>query len=490
MREELGTESGPASSTPLLEASQSQNVLWMRWVAMLWAWSVLFHNGKTNDWIDYPADIMTTAAAMAVLFTRGRVTAFGFLLVAQLANFMVRLPNVSNHTVLAAIAAATMLVGIGWVAWERRGTTFDARRWIRLAIPAVRVEFLLLYFWVVFHKLNRDFVDPEWSAAVEHLENLSLTLNKLGLPGIPMIPLTEHSAIWGTLIVEAAIPLLLLLPATRLYGIGIGLAFHFVLGVEDFYDFTALMYAGLFLFLPIGMIDQVDASFQRLLRYGRRLWSFAPPVFWASFLLVVAFANLDGGVVNSFRVFKVLWFLWSIGFFAVLVPVLWAERRRTRPCRLGPLLRPAHAVLLVFPLLVVVNGACPYLGLKTRSVFAMFSNLRTENGTTNHFLVPPTTQLFGFQRDIVLILESSDPILQNLADERIAKPFFNLRSFVSRSAAAGGSGMVLKYQRGDQVFETLNAEEDPVLSQPYPYLTRKLLLFGGINDGPRQSNRH
>ena len=49
----------------------------------------------------------------------------------------------------------------------------------------------------------------------------------------------------------------------------------------------------------------------------------------------------------------------------------------------------------------VLNGAAPYLGIKSQSTWTMFSNLRLENGSSNHFLVPASFQIFGELIEIV-----------------------------------------------------------------------------------------
>ena len=62
---------------------------------------------------------------------------------------------------------------------------------------------------------------------------------------------------------------------------------------------------------------------------------------------------------------------------------------RQRPAARGrtACLRPHHAVFLLVPLLVVVNGFTPYLELKTGYGWNMYSNLRTVDGESNHLLV-------------------------------------------------------------------------------------------------------
>lgn len=60
-------------------------------------------------------------------------------------------------------------------------------------------------------------------------------------------------------------------------------------------------------------------------------------------------------------------------------------------------------------LLVVLNAASPYLGLKTMYSIAMYTNLRTEPGLWNHLLVPESFRVFDLQDGLVQLVSSDDP---------------------------------------------------------------------------------
>ena len=89
-----------------------------------------------------------------------------------------------------------------------------------------------------------------------------------------------------------------------------------------------------------------------------------------------------------------------------------------------------HWSLMTVPVVVFFNGLSPYFGLKTENSFAMFSNLRTEGGVTNHFIVPADLQVFDFQKAVVEVVSSSDPGFQDLADEKQAIVLFEFRRLV------------------------------------------------------------
>jgi hypothetical protein len=57
------------------------------------------------------------------------------------------------------------------------------------------------------------------------------------------------------------------------------------------------------------------------------------------------------------------------------------------------------------------------VGLRTEGTIAMFSNLHTEGGLTNHLVIRQPATLFDYQRDVAMIRASSDPAMQRLADK-------------------------------------------------------------------------
>ena len=78
----------------------------------------------------------------------------------------------------------------------------------------------------------------------------------------------------------------------------------------------------------------------------------------------------------------------------------------------GHSFRPISPVFWVLPALLVFDGINPYLGLKTDTAFAMYSNLRSEGGRTNHLIWRHPLDLGNYQEDLVQIVESNDPPLK------------------------------------------------------------------------------
>jgi hypothetical protein len=169
-----------------------------------------------------------------------------------------------------------------------------------------------------------------------------------------------------------------------------------------------------------------------------------------------------------------LWGLYSAGL--ILLFVLLPKEPPARPAFS---FRP-WPVLLV-PLLAGLNGCSPYLGLKTETAFAMYSNLRTEGGQSNHLLVPAGVQLFGFQRDLVEIKDSSSGFLAGLARRKLMLPFFEVRALLQQHPNTS-----LTYER----HAGPNASPGAQLRQPIPWPLRRLLYFRPVAHSGRQPCFH
>jgi hypothetical protein len=195
------------------------------------------------------------------------------------------------------------------------------------------------------------------------------------------------------------------------------------------------------------------------------------------------------GIVATKLMFRDMFRAFSIAWWILPLPIgiaAWTMRRERLQQPAARSLLAVGPVLAIFPLLVVLNGACPYLGSKTETAFAMYSNLRTEGGATNHLLLPRPLALFDYQTDLVQIESSSDAVLSDLAREGHPVPFYVLRKRVNEVASAGATGIAIQYTRAGQTSSTTAAERDPELSRAPSYLERKLLRFRTIL--PRDAN--
>jgi hypothetical protein len=170
-----------------------------------------------------------------------------------------------------------------------------------------------------------------------------------------------------------------------------------------------------------------------------------------------------------------LLYLFPLGLYAWL---WYRERRYFEPSEHS--FSPIPVLFWVFPALLIFDGINPYLGLKTDTAFAMYSNLRSEGGTTNHLIWRHPLDLANYQEDLVQIVDSSDPALKAAAKRGWPLPFFDLRRRISSLAKEGGKNISVSYVRNGQLVQVEKAELDPELATRPPLLERKLLLFRAI----------
>ena len=103
----------------------------------------------------------------------------------------------------------------------------------------------------------------------------------------------------------------------------------------------------------------------------------------------------------------------------------------------------------------------PYLGLRTQTSFSMFSNLHTEDGMTNHLIVPSGIQLTNWQYDLVEIIDSNDPQLNWARDNNLLIVYLELRR--KRSIANPDFWVTFRRNGRNETFDAKKAETHSVL---------------------------
>jgi len=425
---------------------------------VLWALATLFHLVAKDPW---PAPVLSTllaAAALGLLHRPAAPHRLALLATLQLCESWTTAPFISNHWLFTGLVNLTILQAYARLAWAGRAFAIEPGALYRTFAPIVRLELIILYFFAVFHKLNADFLDPQTSCAV-HFYAAQLR----------SLPLAGAAPIYLTLAVETAIPLLLCCRPSRNAGILLGLLFHAALGfnpLSGFYNFSAMMFALLFLFSAW----RFDAGWPL-----QPLWGKGRPFFRKHFLAGGAVAvGLGVWVAAPAEWVRPLWGLYSAGLI-----LLFVLRPKASPTRPAFSLRPWPVLLM--PLLTGLNGCSPYLGLKTETAFAMYSNLRTEGGQSNHLLVPAGVQPFGFQRDLVAIKDASSGLLASLARRKLMLPFFEVRALLQEHPHTA-----LTYER----HAGPNAAPSAQLRQPIRWPLRKLLYFRPVAASGRQPCFH
>ena len=405
----------------------------------------------------WPLPLATAAMVPLLLFAAWRgATRWSFVtfLLVSTGYILWRFPDVANHVNLQLYVNAALLIALSVPArWLDHSGAMDRFNVIR---PVVQVAAVLTYVLAGFHKLNRDFFNPDVSCARPFLEGF------LVVAGSPIILMAALAAIiiaadaaWHRMparpgsrrILAAALAaaallgaatfllpsellwdrlrqsdrflisgmagavvawelgggLLLAVPRFQFPVVAFSWIMHAAFSFVGFIDFGATALALLLAFLPDHYFALLDRAPLRV--GGRALRRIHLYVFLN--LLTVVLTPIP--FVKAFLDHHIFQGLIHNGTTLILI---WPIIHELATRRLGlawrgfsiaaALRRPA---LLAFALLLLFHGLSGYLGMRTAGNFSMFSNLRTEGARSNHLLLGDNPlKIWSYQEDVVKIL--------------------------------------------------------------------------------------
>ena len=466
--------------------------------SVLWAVAAALHHLEARPLAGLP---LYPFVILLLLFPE-RLWAIAIFALTHGALLVLDLPSAANHSILALLMDGLLLIGCIQVAVAGGDPASGPRRlWAALRGP-VRATAAVVYFFAIFHKLNSSFFDPEVSCATSQLAK---TFGLHGLdawrPSVSALAFNIHL----TLATEIAILALLLWPRTSHVGALLGLLFHTALAWASFFDFATVIFAYYLFFFSWQSLET------RMKAIPRWAW---PCFLWAFGVLTATsfyFHGLRGdptlveGRLWSLRADTLICFSWMLMVWPLLLPLLataeaWREDHRWTG------VRPAWTI----PAIALLNGATPYLGLKTVANYSMFSNLRTEGGVTNHLLVPAGRFAFaGYQDDLARVgfvrrtppeswpwwvqvaggerwVRRNSRWVSALPDARV--PFAELRRTLQLWRKIGFTGVSLDYERQGERRMVEDAFADADLMRPMPLWERKLLAFRAVEDDGFESS--
>ena len=447
--------------------------------ALLWAmatllhilWPAVFLPGSVFTPSPPPLLAALVLAAVAVIARPASVWRLLALAAVQVGDVAYHLPFVSNHWLLSGFVSLALLAA-GAVLWLRAGrAAVQAAALYETVTPAVRGAVVVFYFFTFFHKLNADFLDPATSCAGTFFGHI------VGLAALPPLPAVVRPVIVATLVVEGVLTVGLAVPRWRRAACWLGAGFHVLLALDAlkfFYNFSAVMFALLWVCVPRSVAWGLLTS-RPTPAHGWKQWGRAA----GRYHFLAVYAVLVGLCwvfpAQSWQLaaygFTALW----LAFAAILLARAWGAGRACAPRMAPPPAIPRlAAVLLLLPVLVFVNGASPYLGVKLRSAWQMYSNLNVSAHGSNHYLIPASLDLGGFLADSVWIVAASDPWLHRHYGQTGARlTWFELRRYLVRQPDTR-----LLYVRAGHPPRVFGpTAQESALTTPPPWLLHKLLLF-------------
>lgn len=428
------------------------------WFARLWGVGIVAHLlanpavGRDGAGIRVAA-VVGGAAAIGLVLRPSDRRLLGLVSGLTLVHAFLEAPFIGNHWVLAAAISVAILVSLAQP---------DPWAWFA---PTARWMLLGFYAWAAFNKLNAGFFDPTTSCGLAYTNQL------LGSWGLPLVPAGGGAAVAsaaGTALVELSVPVLLMIPRTRRWGVMLGMAFHGLISFDldqHFFDFTSLLLALFGLFLADETAERLD---------GRvRLSGWVKGLVAGTLGVLVVVASVAPVTLVTIRLLETGMFVTWIPFLtwvlaAVFIEVVIRGGEASRELRLPSPGRVPAAVLVG---LVVLNGLTPYLELKTGYGWNMYANLVTAGGESNHFVIRRTFPLTDGNADPVMILATDDLGLAAYIDSGWALPERNLRHYLADRPEA-----TVTYEQAGVVRTGTGAE----LGERLPLWSEKLQLFRSI----------
>lgn len=406
---------------------------------------------------------------LAGIFSPRPLKFFIFLMAVSLIDSWQQMPTLSNHTILQNFFLLSVFIGF-IITWSRGENRSDFIDYVK---PCGRVLLLTMYFFGVFHKLNTDFLDPSVSCAVVLWQAMPYGLNEFDSLWM------RYITIYGALLVETAIFIMLLIGKLRPLGILLGVIFHSMLALSNyaFYaPFSMLTIVLHLFFLSDAEAHRIchSATFNRFIAKLRSPLGAIVTLIW--FGAIYALAH-----VEQYSSASTLW-LFLVAFLLYLLITnanfKFSEDQKFKLISKSWLIN-GISILFIF------NCLSPYFGLKSAQALNMFANLRLENGISNHIVLNKAPSPFGYLKDVVYITESSGSgYFQYIINENLYITYYDLLNKLERSPLAMVSYLRNGQQHTFQSSATLQNEIEQFL---HPRWFRKWLNFTPVDlQSPKQ----
>jgi hypothetical protein len=455
----------------------------------MWGAAMLFSLAGDRFMLLHRSGTLLFALSWAAIFVavtlivRPRFTQLLYVLAGlMVARYALLLPVASNNKTITLFMNSAILLFALQAAWsgrrdgELRELTYERMRVVARALLAV------MYFFGIFHKINTDFFDPTVSCAVALYDPLA---SGFGLAGNPI---GHQVAIWSTFIIETIT--LVALYWKRFFAVGLicGLMFHFVIPISTYswyMDFSSLVLALYMLSIPREVAATFFERVASIFRASRR--RFGALGLFLPFATIAAVALVTVGILAVraqhvgmlFQLYNSVWVLFWAIYGGVAMVLLTAVALDYLPWR-GVSAARQPLWVYALPLVLFLSCLSPYIGLKTESSIAMFSNLHTEGGQTNHLLFDKPPYLFDYQKDVVEIVATSSPALQNIAAHGDSMVWFQLWQHLRWNRQHW-----VTFRRDGVLHEKVTAATLAHLPKPN-LLERKFLLFKAVDfDRPK-----
>jgi hypothetical protein len=390
----------------------------------IWGLSIILYEIEEAPGIQNPLSFgLSVVALLAAVFITVRPKndlAWILLSVSISSQVLSMLPRINNHSVLFAILGVGIAASIIYSKILRRYRSTD---WLQENEPFIRLVFLLGYGAAAIAKLNYGFFNYQISCA-----------NSIATKVFSWLPfkIPFDSFVWLPYLVSASELFVffgLLFLRTRPWALVVASLFHFSLSLNYTaagLAFNPALLSMLVFFLPSSATNDLASVFKKLL-LSKIAKICLISLYGLALILVLVFWKIvpltSSILAPSFFIEVTVDAL----LFAAIIALAIRSRNEKIDTKFVSVPSPIASMVVV---ILVLNAAMPYLGGKTGATLSMYSNLRVEGGESNHFFLP-RLPIKTQQDDLVKIISSSSPRLENFAKKNILINFATLQQISS-----------------------------------------------------------
>ena len=363
-----------------------------QWQSFLWLFTLSFIYELAESWQNTGITLFVIACCFFAMYSKKkRVKTLLFTMVSfALFVFIFWFPVVANHLNLQLFVILNLLI----LAYR----DFSGKK-IKLIFAQQSLGLCLVatYFMSAVHKLNTDFFSPQFGCTTWMYSKANSWLNLGIIESLPEWFFVLSPYAYVCVLFSATIALVL--PGSyRAAGLIILFSLHSFLALIGFADFSAICFSFYILFIPKKVWSESFKNYRVFNRMPFEKW-------YSCWAFLMAFFTALSFHFSLFNRTHYQGLFLAIGIFPVVYQFAKSLRKKSTNHfwkRQKSLLSGIKAKALIPALLLILFGLSPYIGLRSRGTFTMFSNIKVEGGSNNHLFLPQI-DIFPFLKDIVWV---------------------------------------------------------------------------------------
>jgi len=349
---------------------------------------------------------------LTIAAPKHRYVVFIFFLVMSSYFIFEKYPRVSNHSTLILFVNFYLFISLLSKLFTKTYKVIISNN----DFIVLRWTLIIVYFFTGFHKLNYDFLFSDNSCANwYHTKLLFNITNNIIKPYPDFIYVISPFLV---VVLEITESIGLMFRRTQLFALYSFILLHIYLSLGGFIDFAAVCISLMIAFIPAKNFQNYQHYFSQKIDI---LFVKIDRIYF--YVMCVTCIGLIILIERTFNIIqtsnhRIIIFISGLLFIANLVFLSWYFLKKIFTDRIfvwesENLFYRIPFQAYSFIALLIFQGSQNYLGLSTAGTFSMFSNLRTEGGSSNHLILKDNPlEIFDFQKDLVYIETIKPPYYQ------------------------------------------------------------------------------